>query len=87
MEVIRPFVGHYQRKWHTTVFKTVKKSGNEHKNKMASVAYQMFIKNKNKEDIRLFPGNPKRDFVYVDDVVDANIFAFENYNGDRKSVV
>lgn len=59
--------------------------GEEHKNKMASVAYQMFIKNKNKEDIRLFPGNPKRDFVYVDDVVDANIFAFENYNGlDKK---
>lgn len=59
--------------------------GEEHKNKMASVAYQMFIKNKNKEDIRLFPGNPKRDFVYVDDVVDANIFAFENYDGlDKK---
>lgn len=59
--------------------------GEEHKNKMASVAYQMFVKYKNKEDIRLFPGNPKRDFVYVDDVVDANLFAYENFNGlDKK---
>ena len=30
--------------------------------------------------MKLFPGHPKRDFVYVDDVVDANIYAYENYN-------
>jgi len=46
---------------------------------MASVAYQMFIRNKNNEDIKLFPKKPKRDFVYVKDIVSANIHALENY--------
>jgi ADP-L-glycero-D-manno-heptose 6-epimerase len=50
--------------------------GEEHKGKMASVAYQMYKKDK----ALLFPGNPKRDFIYIDDVVEANIFAFENFN-------
>lgn len=54
--------------------------GEEHKGKMASVAYQMFQNNKNGHDIFLFPGVPTRDFVYVDDVVDANINAFENFS-------
>ena len=47
---------------------------------MSSIAYQMFTKFKNNEPIYLFPKKPKRDFVYIDDVVLANIFAFENYN-------
>ena len=46
---------------------------------MASVAYQSWIKNKKKEEIKLFPGNPTRDFIYVRDVVDANIVAMKNY--------
>jgi len=54
--------------------------GEEQKGKMSSVAYQMFMKNKNGEEIKLFTGYPSRDFVYVDDVVSANIFAFEHYN-------
>ena len=49
------------------------------KGKMASVAYQMMEKHKQGESIKLFPGKPRRDFVYVDDVVSANIYAFENY--------
>lgn len=53
--------------------------GEEHKGRMSSVAYQMFIKNKNNEEIKLFPKKPKRDFVYVKDIVSANIYAFENY--------
>lgn len=53
--------------------------GEEHKGKMASVAYQMYLKYKNNESIKLFPNNPLRDFVYVDDVVSANLFAWENY--------
>ncbi len=53
--------------------------GEEYKGRMSSVAYQMFIKNKNNEEIKLFPKKPKRDFVYVKDVVSANIHAFENY--------
>jgi len=53
--------------------------GEENKGKMASVAYQMSQKHKNNEDIKLFPKKPKRDFVYVKDVVDANIFALEHF--------
>ena len=54
--------------------------GEEHKGRMSSVAYQMFIKNKNNESIYLFPKKPKRDFIYIEDVVSANIFALENYD-------
>jgi ADP-L-glycero-D-manno-heptose 6-epimerase len=46
-----------------------------HKGKMASVAYQAYQKN----EFLLFPNKPKRDFVYIDDVVSANIHALENY--------
>jgi len=54
--------------------------GEENKGRMASVAYQMLLKHKKNESIKLFPLKPKRDFVYVNDVVDANIYAFENYD-------
>ena len=45
--------------------------GEEHKGKMASVAYQAWKAGK----FKLFPGKIARDFVYVDDVVEANIIA------------
>lgn len=54
--------------------------GEESKGKMASIAYQMWRKNLNGDKVSIFPGSPKRDFVYVDDVVDANISAYKNYN-------
>lgn len=54
--------------------------GEQNKGKMASVAFQMNEKRKNNEEIKLFPKNPKRDFVYVKDIVSANIHAFENFN-------
>lgn len=50
--------------------------GEEHKGRMASVVYQ----NWGNENIKLFPNKPKRDFVYVDDVVNANIYAYNNYD-------
>lgn len=53
--------------------------GEENKGKMASVAYQMFMKNKKNEKIILFPNKPQRDFVYIKDIVSANIYAFNNY--------
>jgi ADP-L-glycero-D-manno-heptose 6-epimerase len=53
--------------------------GEQNKGRMASVAFQMNEKHKNNEDIKLFPKKPKRDFVYVKDVISANIYAFENY--------
>lgn len=52
----------------------------EHKNNMASIAYQSFKKIKNNEEVFLFPKKPKRDFVYVKDIVSANIFAMNNYD-------
>ena len=54
--------------------------GEEDKGRMASVAYQMFKRNQNGEDIKLFPKKPLRDFVYIKDIVAANIYAFENYD-------
>lgn len=53
--------------------------GESHKGRMSSVALQMVTKNKNSEKIKLFPGEPKRDFIYIRDVIDANIFAMYNY--------
>lgn len=54
--------------------------GEQNKGRMASVAFQMNEKHKNNEEIKLFPKKPKRDFVYVKDVISANIYAFENFN-------
>jgi ADP-L-glycero-D-manno-heptose 6-epimerase len=54
--------------------------GESHKENMASVAYQM-KQNDNKGNIvKLFPNNPKRDFVYIDDVIDANLYALNFYD-------
>ena len=33
----------------------------------------------------MFPKKPTRDFVYIDDVVDANIFAYTNYENLKGS--
>lgn len=49
--------------------------GEEHKGKMASMIYQIL----NSDNIKLFPNKPKRDFVYVDDVVRANFYALDYY--------
>jgi len=54
--------------------------GEDNKGKMSSLAHQMFLKNKNKEKIYLFPKVPKRDFVYIDDVISSNLYAFSNYS-------
>lgn len=53
--------------------------GESHKGKMASVAFNSFMKNLNGLSVDLFPLKPKRDFIYIEDVIDANIFALENY--------
>jgi ADP-L-glycero-D-manno-heptose 6-epimerase len=45
--------------------------GEEHKGKMSSIAFQAYGKKK----FKLFPKEPKRDFVYVKDVVRANLAA------------
>ena len=45
--------------------------GEERKGKMASVAYQAYKAG----EFKLFPGDIKRDFVYIDDIVSANLHA------------
>jgi len=47
--------------------------GEEHKGKMASIAYQAHKAKK----FKLFPLLPERDFIYINDVVDANISAID----------
>ena len=50
--------------------------GEDHKGNMSSIAYQAY----GKKDFKLFPTdikNIKRDFIYVDDIVEANIRAME----------
>lgn len=51
-----------------------------HKGKMASVAYHMFNQIQDGQDMKLFEGsdNFKRDFIHVDDVVKVNLFFYEN---------
>lgn len=55
-------------------------NGEQHKGKMASMIYQSFMKHKNGEEVKLFPKKPLRDFIYIEDVVNANIHACENYD-------
>ena len=52
-----------------------------HKGRMASFIYQ----NHKKDSIGLFTGNPSRDFVYIDDVISANLFALDNYDSIKGS--
>lgn len=54
--------------------------GELHKGNMASMAHQAYRKHAIGEPIRLFKGNPMRDFVYVEDVVSANIQALNTYS-------
>lgn len=51
-----------------------------HKGKMASVAFHIFNQIKNGEKMKLFEGseNFKRDFIHVDDVVSVNLFFYAN---------
>jgi ADP-L-glycero-D-manno-heptose 6-epimerase len=51
----------------------------EHKGKMSSMVYQIIKKHKNGEEIKLFPKTPKRDFIYVKDIISANLYAYDNY--------
>lgn len=50
------------------------------KGKMSSIACQSYLKHIHGENVYIFPHNPKRDFVYIEDVVDANIHAWSNFD-------
>ncbi len=54
--------------------------GENHKNTMASTVYHFFNQIKKEKKIKLFEGsnNFLRDFVYIDDIVDINLFFLNN---------
>jgi ADP-L-glycero-D-manno-heptose 6-epimerase len=53
--------------------------GEENKGKMSSFYYQTFLKINRGEVVRLFPLKPSRDFIYIEDVISANLHALANY--------
>lgn len=53
--------------------------GEGRKGAMSSFAYQAWGENAVGQKVQLFPGNPRRDFIHVDDIVSANLHALENY--------
>jgi ADP-L-glycero-D-manno-heptose 6-epimerase len=57
--------------------------GEDAKGKMSSIMYQSYIKNISGKKVSLFPKKPTRDFVYVKDIVNANLHAFKNYEKVR----
>lgn len=54
--------------------------GEDNKGNMASFVHQAHKKNKSGSEIQLFPGQPRRDFVFIDDVIQANIHALKNFD-------
>lgn len=64
-----------------------------HKGRMASVVYHHYLQYSQTGKVQLFAGNNGyengeqiRDFIYVDDVVNANMFFFNNHLSDNEEV-
>jgi ADP-L-glycero-D-manno-heptose 6-epimerase len=56
--------------------------GEDHKGKLASMIHQLAKQMRGGKRPRIFtPGEQKRDFVYIDDVVSANLLALNSKNG------
>ena len=53
--------------------------GEENKGAMSSFLYQAYVSRNHGEKVLLFPGGPSRDFIYIKDVVGANLYAMENF--------
>lgn len=47
--------------------------GESHKGAMSSFFHQAFLKTISQEKVLLFPGHPRRDFVFISDVISANL--------------
>jgi ADP-L-glycero-D-manno-heptose 6-epimerase len=60
--------------------------GENHKGRMASFFLQAIRKKANGEEIQLFPKNPRRDFVYIKDILSANVYAMDHFQELRKGV-
>jgi ADP-L-glycero-D-manno-heptose 6-epimerase len=52
----------------------------ENKGSMSSVVYKFFKQSESGDDIKLFEGSDRffRDFIHIDDVVEANLFFYNN---------
>jgi ADP-L-glycero-D-manno-heptose 6-epimerase len=59
--------------------------GEADKGNMASFAFQAYNKRLRGEKVLLFPGFPRRDFVYIDDVINANFYAMNHFDELRGS--
>lgn len=78
--------GHHPPRWAGFKFFNVYGFGERHKNKMASVVLHAFDQIRERGQVRLFKshrediahGEQKRDFIYVDDVVDVLHFALSH---------
>jgi len=57
--------------------------GEENKGKMSSFLYQAFQKRAKNQEVLLFPQKPTRDFIYIKDVVIANIHAMNTYDQNK----
>jgi ADP-L-glycero-D-manno-heptose 6-epimerase len=53
--------------------------GEHDKGNMASFLYQAYVKREKGEAVGLFPGQPLRDFIYINDVISANLHARVNF--------
>lgn len=53
--------------------------GEENKGVMSSFLYQAYVNRNHGEEVLLFPGGPSRDFIYIKDVVGANLYAMDNF--------
>ena len=53
--------------------------GEENKGAMSSFLYQAYVYRNHGEKVLLFPGGPSRDFIYIKDVVGANLYAMDNF--------
>jgi ADP-L-glycero-D-manno-heptose 6-epimerase len=60
--------------------------GEEDKSNMASFFFQALEMRKSGIQPKLFPGKPLRDFVYIKDVVAANLAAFQNFDAAKGGV-
>lgn len=60
--------------------------GEEQKGKMASVFFQAHLLKSRGQEIGIFPGKPQRDFVFVDDIVAANIYAEDSFKDNNQGV-
>jgi ADP-L-glycero-D-manno-heptose 6-epimerase len=60
--------------------------GESQKGNMASYFFQAITMMKKGIIPELFPGSPKRDFIYIDDVIDANLHSLKYFNKLRGKV-